>query len=257
MKEYRALVAARKACRICVERSPGQIRSCADFDYDPEVVSHWELWLGHKNPKLLVVGQDFGNVDYFVRNCGRDDPANKTNANLRTLLIEAGIDAGHPRQLDQKAPVFLTNSVLCLKEGAMNAPLRASWVSECTQRHLAPLLRWLKPPVVVGMGNCGWHAVRQAFALSQAPRAIAAAAGYCWTSENGTRIFAVGHCGPLGLINRPWRQQVLDWRRIGEAVSSLSGSGMVDAHDSGSPATSSGSHAGRNSARRVGLVTSS
>lgn len=218
MEEYDALVAARKACRICILRSPGRIRSCAEFEYDPDLVSHWELWLGHKNPKLLVVGQDFGNVDYFVRNRGRDEPDNKTNANLRRLLAEAGIDARHPRQLDEKAPVFLTNSILCLKEGPINAPVRASWIAECTARHLLPLLLWLKPPVVVGMGNCGWRAVRHAFALRNAPRPISTAAGSCWTANDRTRVFAVGHCSPLGLINRPWPRQALDWRRIGEAL---------------------------------------
>jgi DNA polymerase len=221
MNEYGALVAARKACRICVARSPGRIRSCAEFDYDPEVVSHWELWLGHKNPKLLVVGQDFGNVDYFVRNRGRDEPDNKTNANLRRLLAEAGIDASHPRQLDEKAPIFLTNSILCLKEGPINGPVRGSWVSECSRRHLLPLLLWLKPPIVVGMGNCGWHAVRQALALWEAPRAISAAAGSSWTAKDRTRVFAVGHCSPLGLINRPWPRQVQDWRRMGEVLAEL------------------------------------
>ncbi len=218
MTEYGALVAARKACRICVERSPGRIRSCAEFDYDPDVVSHWELWLGHKRPKLLVVGQDFGNVDYFVRNRGHDEPANKTNANLWRLLAEAGIAAKHPRELDAEAPVFLTNSVLCLKEGAMNGPVRASWVSACTERHLIPLIEWLNPPVVVGMGGCGWRAVRQAFALRVTPRAISAAAGGTWLAQTGVRVFAVGHCSPLGLINRPWSQQTADWRGIGEAV---------------------------------------
>ncbi|HXC89306.1 MAG TPA: uracil-DNA glycosylase family protein [Stellaceae bacterium] len=218
MTEYGALVAARKACRICVERSPGRIRSCAEFDYDPDVVSHWELWLGHKRPKLLVVGQDFGNVDYFVRNRGHDEPANKTNANLWRLLAEAGIAAKHPRELDAEAPVFLTNSVLCLKEGAMNGPVRASWVSACTERHLIPLIEWLNPPVVVGMGGCGWRAVRQAFALRVTPRAISAAAGGTWLAQTGVRVFAVGHCSPLGLINRPLSQQTADWRGIGEAV---------------------------------------
>src|SRR5262249_60904323 len=89
--QYNALVAARKECRICVERSPGKIRSCAEFDFDPDVVSHWETWLDHKRPKLLAVGQDFGNLDYFVRNRGHDDPANQTNANLRGLLAAAGL----------------------------------------------------------------------------------------------------------------------------------------------------------------------
>jgi DNA polymerase len=221
MGEYRALVAGRKACRVCVERSPGRIRSCAEFDYDPDVVSHWELWLGHKHPRLVVVGQDFGTVDYFVRNRGRDNPRNKTNENLWKLLGEAGIVATHPRQSDDEARVFLTNSILCLKEGTMSGPVRASWVATCTKQHLLPLLAWLKPPVVVGMGSCGWRAVRQAFVLVEAPRAISGAGGGRWLSADRTQVFAVGHCSPLGLINRPWPQQVADWQSIGAAISAL------------------------------------
>ena len=96
MAEYTGLVAARKACRVCVERSPGRIRSCAEFEFDPEAVSHWEQWLGHRNPKLLVVGQDFGNIGYFVRCRGRDEPDNKTNVNLYRLLRAARLAVGHP-----------------------------------------------------------------------------------------------------------------------------------------------------------------
>ena len=212
-------MAARKACRICVERSPGKIRSCAEFKFDPPVVSHWEQWLGHRRPKLLVVGQDFGNVGYFVRNHGRDEPNNKTNENLYKLLTAAGIAVEHPAQRDRGAPVFLTNSILCIKEGAMNAPILASWVDACSEQHLLPLIGFLEPPVVVGMGNAGWRAVRLVFALHAAPRQISHAAGSDWLAGDGTQVFAVGHCGPLGVINRPWPQQLSDWRRIGAAVS--------------------------------------
>ena len=218
MLEFDALIAARKACRICVERSPGRIRSCAEFEFDPDVVSHWELWLGHRSPKLLVVGQDFGNVGYFVRNRGRDEPHNKTNENLHKLLMAAGIDVRHPSQRDHEAPVFLTNSILCIKEGRMDAPILSNWVNTCTKNHLVPLIRYLKPPVVVGMGNAGWRAVRRAFALVDAPSLISHAAGCDWIAAEETHVFAVGHCGPLGIINRPWPQQLKDWRRIGAFV---------------------------------------
>jgi hypothetical protein len=84
-----------------------------------------------------------------------------------------------------------------------------------------PLLERLRPPLVVGMGGCGWRAVRQAFALRAAPLPIARAAGSDWVAADGTRVFAVGHCGPLGLTNRPWAQQLRDWRRIGTACEQL------------------------------------
>jgi uracil-DNA glycosylase len=219
--QYRALVMARKSCRVCVAASRGRLRSCAEFDYDPDVVSLWELWLGHKRPKLLVVGQDFGNIAYFIANRGRDAAHNKTNDNLHRLLAAAGIDAGTPPELDPATPVFLTNSILCLKEGSMSGPIRTRWVETCANRHLRPLAGWLRPPVVVGMGSHGWRAARQVFGLSGTPRPIARAAGGFWVAADGTRVFAVGHCGPLGLINRPWPQQLEDWRRIGDAVASV------------------------------------
>lgn len=218
MDEYRALVEARKACRICPERSPGRIRSCAEFDFDPDVVSHWEQWLGHRAPRLVVVGQDFGNVEYFVRCRGRDEPDNQTNANLQRLLAAAGIPVTDPPAADPDTAVFMTNSILCVKEGKMSAPILASWVRACTAAHLVPLLRFLRPPVVVGMGNHGWQAVRQACALHWTPRRISEAVGGGWIAADGTRIFAVVHCGPLGLTNRPWPQQIADWRRVGEAI---------------------------------------
>ena len=66
--------------------------------------------LGHRSPKLLVVGQDFGNVGYFVRCRGRDEPDNKTNVNLYRLLRAARLAVGHPSRRDNSTPVFLTNS---------------------------------------------------------------------------------------------------------------------------------------------------
>jgi len=223
MQEFDALVAARKACRICVERSPGKLRSCAEFDFDPYVVSHWEAWLGHKSPRLVVVGQDFGNVGYFVRNRGRDEPHNKTNENLCALLTEAGLKVRHPSEKDAKAPVFLTNSILCIKEGAMNTPILSSWIDACTERHLLPLIGFLKPHVVVGMGNAGWRAVRRLFALQDVPQRISHAAGSNWVAADRTHVFAVCHCGPLGVISRPWAQQLADWRRIGAFVTRPAG----------------------------------
>jgi uracil-DNA glycosylase len=223
--DYDGLVAARKTCRICVERSPGKIRSCGEFDFDPDVVSHWELWLGHRRPTLLAVGQDFGNVGYFVRNRGRDDPNNKTNDNLRKLLREAGFEVTSPAEPDGIAPVFLTNSILCVKEGPMDGAIRSSWVDACADKHLRPLIHYLRPPIVVGMGSCGWRAVRRVFALEDAPERISRAAGSSWTSADRIRVFAVGHPGPQGLTNRPWLQQLADWGRIGKAVSAARPSG--------------------------------
>ncbi|HYU12799.1 MAG TPA: hypothetical protein VEK82_09510, partial [Stellaceae bacterium] len=57
---------------------------------------------------------------------------------------------------------------------------------------------------------------------------IARAAGSSWVAADRTRVFAVGHPGPLGLINRGWPQQLADWRRIGEAVTLASRNRPLD-----------------------------
>jgi uracil-DNA glycosylase len=208
------LAAARKECTVCIRRDPGQIFNGSQEPFDPDVVSYWSQWLGHPKPKLLVVGQDFGDIGYFIRHKGCDAPKNDTNVNLRALLSEAGLLVGAAPRYDPGSRVFLTNSVLCLKGGAMSTPIKERWVKSCAQRHLSPLLELLRAPIVVAMGRHGWSAVRQVLELSLAPERIAEAAGKHWTATSGQEVFAVGHCSGLGLANRSWSTQVTDWKAI-------------------------------------------
>jgi hypothetical protein len=100
----------------------------------------------------VIVANDFSNTDYFKRNYGHDEANNPTNEKLRELLDAAGIPVTKAPIADKDAPVYLTNSILCLKTGPrMNEPIRMGWVQECTRHHLVPLVRYLKAPVVVGM----------------------------------------------------------------------------------------------------------
>jgi uracil-DNA glycosylase len=221
MKTYDELVESRKRCRICMETDPGEIHNGDEFDFDPPVVSYWSQWLGHPNPILLIVGQDFSDIGYFCRNQGTDEPDNETNENLRKLLTEAEVKVEKGPARDEGARVFLTNSILCLKAGRMNAPIKHRWVDACAQNHLLPLINYLNAPIVIGMGVNGWRAVRKVFQLTHTPPQIKRAAGGSWDTPTGTRIFPVVHCSNLGIGNRPWPQQLADWRRIGDAVREL------------------------------------
>src|SRR3712207_5444489 len=115
------LVRARKECRICMLLDPGKIRSGAEYDFDPDVVSYWSQWLGHPEPEILIVAQDFGDIGYFEARRGRDELNNATNNILTRLLRHAGVEVGEPPGFDPTAKVFLTNSVLCLKLPPMSA----------------------------------------------------------------------------------------------------------------------------------------
>jgi uracil-DNA glycosylase len=212
------LVATRKSCRICLDRYPGKIHSGATFDFDPNVISYWSQWLGHPEPQILIVGQDFGDKDYFEKFRGADDPENETNDYLYKLLMHAGLTPTKPPQADRKTRVFLTNSILCLKEPPMNSKLRNPWVRACAINHLRPLAHQLSPPIIVAMGGPAWLAARIAFEIEKAPEKISAAAGGMWPTRTNGHVFAVGHCGRLGQGNRPWYKQLEDWARIGDAL---------------------------------------
>ncbi|MGC2621256.1 MAG: hypothetical protein WA414_19590, partial [Acidobacteriaceae bacterium] len=81
----------------------------------------------------------------------------------------------------------------------------------------------LRPAVTVAMGSYGWMAVRGALNLSDVPSGISQAAGQMWRTSPEHSVFAVGHCSGLGLVNRSWEKQILDWKRIGEALRANSG----------------------------------
>ncbi len=211
------LVARRKACRICVARDPDRIVSAASFPFDPPLVSHWAQWLGHPEPRLLIVGQDFSDAGYSERHRGADDPNNATNRNLHALLTVAGFAPGPLSRRDPATPVHLTNAILCLKRPPMNRPISGRWVRACAEAHLGPLIDHLRPEAVVGLGSHGWRATRLALGPIEAPASIGAAAGGLWRI-GGRTVGAVGHCGPLGIANRAWGLQVEDWRRIGSAL---------------------------------------
>jgi len=218
MEGLEVLAERRKTCDICCRLDSSSICNGSSFDFDPPVVSYWSQWLGHSRPKLLIVGQDFGSIQYFLDFRGKDDPGSPTNENLRKLLQEAGIDVGAPPISDPNAPVFLTNSILCLKHGSMAAPIRTRWVRNCSSVHLRPLIELLRPLVTVGMGTNGWTAVRNALKLSGVPERIGEAAGKMWPTSPDHVVFAVGHCSGLGLVNRSWDKQVRDWKQIGEVL---------------------------------------
>ena len=219
---YENLVNARKSCRLCVDRDQGKIWNAAKYCFDPPVVSHWSQWLGHQKPKLLIVGQDFSNREYFEIHKGCDAPENSTNENLRILLGIAGLKVGQPPERDSGSPVYLTNAILCMKEGSMKAPIKTRWINACAQTHLVPLIAHLRPRIVIGMGVRGWQAVRTAFGLRAVPLRISEAAGSRFQSATGEHVFAVGHCGPLGIANRPLSLQQDDWRKIGQKLLELS-----------------------------------
>ena len=82
---------------------------------------------------------------------------NPTNDNLRRLLRSIGIDIGPPG-VDQEGQIFLTNVILCLKEGTLQAPVKEMWATRCGEKFLRPLIEIVEPRVVVALGERSFRA---------------------------------------------------------------------------------------------------
>jgi DNA polymerase len=73
---------------------------CAGGVYDSDHIGPWSLWQENLNADLMLVGQDWGDVAYFVNNRGHEAARNPTNEMLRYLLSTVGIPIASPSPTD-------------------------------------------------------------------------------------------------------------------------------------------------------------
>lgn len=237
--EYAQLVTQRKECRKC----PGFVNQY-DTAFDTDHIGNFSLWANDLDADVVIVGQDYANLDIFDRDRGLIEPnevnetsrpgaySTATNYYLRQLTRMLGRDIGLPTQPTVNSGVFTTNAVLCLKSGAMNAPIGASCLRNCTTHFLIPILDLIKPKVVISLGKTATQGILRHFGNGDPALKVASkqsfAQVFCqgpYPLPNGATLFPVYHPGQLGQNNRQqlsgngqsgWELQMEDWKRIGE-----------------------------------------
>lgn len=216
--DYRSLVSERKLCRCC-----GALTNPSDDclrEFDTNHLGPWSVWQGDLDAKLMVVGQDWGGSITFLRQGGRDSES-PTNKNLRTLLESVGFYDLRPPQHPTvgRKGIFLTNALLCIKQGRDNGYVPARYYRNCREKFLRPTIELVQPDVVVSLGVQAYRSTMLAFSLSP-KRTLAEAVESDGTTQlpNGTLLVPVFHCGGLGLRNRPMPQQLKDWARVRAAL---------------------------------------
>jgi DNA polymerase len=213
---YSELVAARKACRRCAElKNPSEFE---DGRYDSDHVGPWSRWQGNLDAPLLVVGQDWGDTQYFARNMGLEKPGNPTNRTLAELLRSVGIDIGPPGHSHGADAAFFTNAVLCLKEGGLQGKVRREWFQNCSP-YLKRQLEIVRPKVAIGLGQLAFESILRAFDIKPPAFRSAVEDDRGTVLPTGSRLFAVYHCG-VRILNthRPFGAQLRDWQRVGRAL---------------------------------------
>lgn len=211
---YAALVMDRKTCGACHGLENPAL--CCGGRYDSDHIGPWSRWQANLDAKVMVIGQEWGGVARFVRNQGRTQSTNPTNAAIIELLRSIGIAIGTPEAEDGHAgAVFFTNTALCLKQGSLQAAVEAEWFRNCGERFLKPLVELVQPEAIVCLGERAYRALEWLYDLPHTPFRMAVEAAEGLTIPGGPRVYGVYHCGRrIQNTHRPFDQQKRDWGRI-------------------------------------------
>lgn len=208
---YADLVRARKVCRLCDGLT--NPASCADGIYDGDYIGPWSQWQGSLTAVMMIVGQDWGDTAYYIKQRGRDDESNATNKMLVELVRSTGLEMNS---------VFLTNAILCLKEGGLQAPVREQWFANCGPRFLKPTIELIKPKVLVTLGEWAYRSVQKLYSLPPLPFRKTVDRQEGFQLPHDVLFFPMYHCGRRILnTHRSIEKQMEDWKRIKLALAQV------------------------------------
>ena len=215
IEAYNNLVSSRKNCSLCEGLcNPSAVE---DGRWDSEQIGPWSLWQGNLNAQIMVIGQDWGDLSYFMKWEGKDQPSgNPTNSNLKQLLKDIGIQILSPRDKQQNI-IFLTNIILCLKKDGLQGKVKREWFENCSNNFLNPLIDIIKPELIVSLGKMVSESILDLYEIPYSKNAklshLLEQSPLKLTPK--TYLFPMYHCGAGGVNrNRPIMQQKRDWEKV-------------------------------------------
>lgn len=208
---YRRLVEQRKRCMCCpmLTNASAIDGGCMDSDR----IGPFSRWQGNLDATLMVVAQDFADVEGFRRHHGWPGERVRTNTTLTALMTRAGIPINPPQLGTTEDRLFFTNAVLCMKRGGMRAPLPECCAAECGRLFLRPTIELVAPRVVVTLGGRAMRAVCLAFDLAS-PASLSAGVAATIPLMNPTVLMPLYHPA----ASRPREAQQRDWDRVRTAL---------------------------------------
>jgi uracil-DNA glycosylase family 4 len=154
------------------------------------------LWQGKLDSELMVVGQGWGDQGYFVNNRGRDLADHPTNKTLGELLKSIGFNIEKPTPQDSGGgEIFLTNAVLCLKQGGVQGETDQTWFKNCGSRFLRRNIEIVRPRVIVALGERAFRAIADLYGIGRQAFRSAVEREDGFELLGGIRLFPVYHCG--------------------------------------------------------------
>jgi uracil-DNA glycosylase len=128
------------------------------------------------------------------------------------------MDVPRPRRGESDDTIFLTNGVLCLKEGRMQAQVPTRYFRTCGTCFLRPLIELIRPMAVVTLGRRAFDGALTAFGVAcTASLAELVDRRATFDLPGGARLFPRFHPSRTVLNTvRSLDQQIEVWRAIRE-----------------------------------------
>lgn len=187
----------------------------------------WAYWHGNLDADILLIGQDFGDVDYYKKYDGKDYPKNPTNKNLILLFKELGINLGESDNPNLDKKLYFTNAVLGAKvgqpstdqkNGGMATPIKSKdWYSDTAIKFIKPLIEIINPKIIITMGTTAYNVISIIYQLDKKTLKELIETNPIILNDK-TKLFTVYHCSGLGLISRNFETQLEDWKKIKQQI---------------------------------------
>ena len=188
-----------------------------------EHLNAWAYWHGNLDAEILVIGQDFGDVNYYEKYQGLDTNLNGTNKNLIKLFNQLGIELGDPLSPNHENKLYFTNAVLGAKvgqpstkniNGGMASPIKKKdWFADTSILFIKPLIEVVEPKVIITLGCLAYEVMSIIYKLEKQSLKKLVDNNPIILCNN-IKLFALYHCSGLGLISRNFEKQLEDWKKI-------------------------------------------
>jgi DNA polymerase len=227
--KYRQLVVERKECNDCEK---GGMVNPSKLLYDCHEINAWSQWQGSLSAKIMLVGQDWGDREYFKNSKGLDagrrknlegqGPTNKTLKLLFKETFDYELDIPQKAYGKHYSDLFFTNVVLCLKPPkkgrGMSSPLPKGCAERCAEKFLKRLIEIVQPQVVIALGQMAFESIARSYGLDLEDYSLKknVSQSFALDKNGNVALFPVYHCSPEGRLSRNPEEQLSDWKRIRE-----------------------------------------
>lgn len=234
-EEFKALVEDVCRCHVCenlvtlphLKNSERLINDDHGLKENHPYVNRWNLWQGNLNADIMVIGQDYGQMEDgpALEVCKYADTTNPTDVRLKRLFQEKEI---FDINLDaDETPLFFTNMANCYRKQRTSGGMHSGWLPICANKFMARLIRIIRPKIIIVLGRVAFEALHCMDDLPVICRDSAEKGNDSFNEIIQHRyqldldgeiieVFPVFHPGANSQMNRTFEQQLEDWKKIGE-----------------------------------------